>query len=100
VAEQRRIIRVVESVPEVLPDRRPSVLVADFGTESVVWVKGKKVAHHLTGLSAVMFDACDGATRTDDLIDEVVEAIGCDRTEAAEAVAETWRTLVGVGLIG
>lgn len=99
MADGAGIIRVVETPPEVLPDRRSLVLTADFGTETVVWVKGTKVAHHLTGLGAILFDACDGSTRTADFIDEVAEVIGCTREEATEAVSDTWRALVGNGLM-
>lgn len=99
MADQPKVIKVVEPMPEVFPDCNERLLRADFDTELVVWTKGSKRAHHLQGLAAILLDACDGVTRSADFIDEVAEVTGCDRGTAAKAVDDAWRMLIGNGLV-
>lgn len=99
MAEQPRVIKVVEPLPEVFPDCSERLLKAEFDTEMVVWAKGTTRAHHLDGLAAILLDACDGVTRSAAFIDEVAEVTGCEHETAAQAVDDAWRLLIGSGLV-
>jgi len=84
------VISIREPLPAVMPARRPGIEIADFDTEVVVWDPASQMVHHLDGLAAVVFDACDGVTRTDDLIAEITEATGLERSAAVAEVTTVW----------
>lgn len=94
-----KVIRIEEPLPEVLPKHRKELEVAEFDTELVVLATGSNRAHHLQGLAAIVFDACDGRTRSDRLVGEVAEAMGIDDAEARAQVTDLWRTFVRIGLL-
>jgi len=94
-----RLIRVQDPLPDVLPKRRKGLEVAEFGTELVVLATHSKQAHHLQGLASIVFDACDGRTRSEELAQQVAQSTGCELREARSAIGEIWRTFVRAGLV-
>jgi hypothetical protein len=93
------VIRVQDPLPPVLPRKAKGLEVAEFDTELVVLAVAEQKAHHLQGLAAIVFDACDGRTRSNELALEVAEATGGDVQHALDEIAEVWRTFVRVGLV-
>lgn len=55
----------------VLPRRHPDIEVAEFDTEFVVFDPSVGQVHRIAGLEAAVFDACDGVTTVDALVDEL-----------------------------
>ncbi|MEY4175545.1 MAG: hypothetical protein RI900_2710 [Actinomycetota bacterium] len=94
-----KVIRVEDPLPAVLPKHRKGLEIAEFDTELVVLETESNRAHHLQGLAAIVFDACDGRTRSDQLVRQVAEAMGIDEPEAHRQVADLWRTFVRIRLL-
>ncbi|MBU6315418.1 MAG: PqqD family peptide modification chaperone [Acidobacteria bacterium] len=94
-----RVIRISDPLPAVLPKRRKGLEVAEFEAELVVLDTASKQAHHLDGLASIVFDACDGRTRSQELIRQVAEATGSEPTAVASEVTELWRSFVRLGLV-
>lgn len=86
-----RLITVSEPLPASLPARRDDLEIAEFDTEVVVWDPVAKMVHHLQGLAAIVFDACDGATRSAELVDEIDDATGMGRAVVEEEVTTVWQ---------
>ncbi len=74
-----------------LPARRAGLEIAEFDTELVVWDPTSKMVHHLEGIAAIVFDACDGSTRTAELLDEIADATEMSIDTVAEEVTTVWQ---------
>lgn len=86
-----RIISIREPLPATLPVRRSDLEVAEFDTELVVWDPVAKMVHHLHGVAAILFDACDGLTPSSQLIGEIQEATGLSRAVVDEELTTVWQ---------
>jgi len=90
---------VIDDVPAVMPARRTEVMVADYDTELVVLVPHTRLTHHLdVGLSLIL-DACDGVTRSQDLIDEIAVATASDSGVVRQRVVEALRQFESLDII-
>lgn len=86
-------------LPEVMPARHPTLEIAEFETEFVVFDPRSDRVHLLEGLDAVVFDACDGASAPAGLVTDLVEIAGLDADQAEAAVARSLVELVVLGLL-
>jgi hypothetical protein len=68
-----------------LPAIDTSVVVADFDTELVVLVPGRRKAHLLEPMWALLFDSCRSGDAVDDLVSELSTA-----TDDDPAATLTW----------
>jgi hypothetical protein len=89
----------IAELPEVLPDRNSDVEVAAFDTEFVVFDPRNRMAHRLEGQHALVFDACDGSTRTAALLAELHEAGAGDVDEVRAMLTERLAELADLGLL-
>ena len=85
------VIAVREALPAVLPTRRAGLEVAEFDTEFVVWDPTSKMVHHLEGVAAILFDACDGSTGSAELLAEIAEATGVTLDAVTDEVTTVWQ---------
>jgi hypothetical protein len=85
--------------PGLLPRRRGDVDVAGFDTAFVVFDPRCMQVHLIEGFGAVVFDACDGETQANTLLDEVCDVTGWDRPTADTEVEAALAQLVGLGLL-
>ena len=85
------VIAVREALPATFPARRAGLEIAEFDTELVVWDPTSKMVHHLEGIAAIVFDACDGSTRSDELVAEIAEATGVEPAVVNEEVLTVWQ---------
>lgn len=69
-----------------LPVVSPSVEVADFDTELVVLVPGRRAAHHLEPDAAILFDSCRRGHSMDAVVAELATATGQDPAAVADWV--------------
>ncbi len=83
----------------VLPRWHDGVEVAEFETELVVLETRSRQVHLLGPLASLVFDACDGSTRVDELVDEIAEWRPDERDSIAGAVTATLLELGGLGLL-
>ena len=91
MSETPGIIAIREPLPAVMPAQRPGLELAEFDTEVVVWDPESKMVHHLDGLAAIAFDACDGTTGSDELVSEIAEATGLDHAAVVDEVTTVWQ---------
>lgn len=87
------------SVTGALPARRADLEVAEFDTEYVVYDPRGQRVHRLSGLAAVVFDACDGVTSHSHLIGEVQTVLDVSSDEAAHVVEDALTRLGQAGLL-
>ena len=86
-------------LPEVMPAKRPDVLTAEFETELVVLVPEQRTAHRLDeGLSLVL-DACDGATRSADVVAEIVSGTAQEHAAVCRWLTDGLRQLADLGIL-
>ena len=83
----------------VMPRRTRHVEVADFGTEFVVFDPRNRMAHHVSGWPAVVFDACDGTTAVAELAAEATDYWHGDIDEARERIEEVVRGFEHLGIL-
>jgi PqqD family protein of HPr-rel-A system len=86
-------------LPQVMPARNPAVEVAEFETELVVFDPRSDQVHLLEGLSAVVFDACDGESPPAALVADLVDVGGVDADQAQVLIARTLVELAVLGLL-
>lgn len=87
------------TLPEVLPSRHPEIEVAEFETEYVIFDPRCSEVHLIAGLTAVVFDACDGSTIVVDLVEEFRETLGLEFEASRSQIAEALRVLSGIGAL-
>ena len=87
------------TIGDVLPQRHAHLEIAEFGTELVVYDPHVHMVHFLSGFQALLFDACDGATATEALVDEFVEAGVGDREQVLDALRLAFIDLVTLALL-
>lgn len=87
------------TIGDVLPQRHAHLEIAEFGTELVVYDPQVHMVHLLSGFQALLFDACDGATATEVLVDEFVEAGVGDREQVLDALRIAFIDLVTLALL-
>jgi hypothetical protein len=80
-------------LPEVLPARHPDLEVAEFETEFVVFDAANRMVHHLEGVQALVFDACDGMTSAESIGGELAAA------GLGGRFADAFSELVALGLL-
>ena len=85
------VIAVREALPATLPARRAGLEIAEFDTEFVVWDPKWKMVHHLEGVAAILFDACDGSTHSAELLAEIAEATGVTLAAVTDEVTTVWQ---------
>jgi hypothetical protein len=87
------------ALPEVMPSKRPQVMVADFDSELVVLVPEARLSHHLDAGLSLVLDSCDGVTGTEAVVAEIAAGTG----ESPEAVrvwlANCLRELVALEMV-
>lgn len=76
-------------VERMLPERKADLEIAEFATEFVVFEPRCSEVHQLGGLTAIVFDACDGSTTVDALAEEIAGALGIGVDEAAVHVDDS-----------
>lgn len=82
-----------------LPARNPDLEIAEFETEFVVFEPRCSEVHELGGLTAVVFDACDGATSIEALAAEIASALMIGVDEAHAHVADSLVALAAADLL-
>ena len=86
-------------LPDVLPARHPDVDVAEFETVWVVFDSRVEQVHVLSGAGAMVFDACDGVTRSSVVVDEMVDGGFGSTDEARRVVDGVLQELACLGLL-
>ena len=87
------------TLPDVMPVRHRDVEVAEFDTEFVVFDPGCNDVHRLVGVTAVVFDACDGVTSAVELVGELVAVLEMPDDEARLLVEQAIDELTRVGAL-
>jgi hypothetical protein len=82
-----------------MPRNSTEAEVADFGTEFVVFDPRNRMAHHLSGWMAVVFDACDGTTLVADLVTDATDFWNGNADEARMRVDEAIDALANLGIL-
>lgn len=90
---------VSDELPTVLPRRHADVEVAEFDTEYVVFDPRCNEVHLITGLAAVVFDACDGVTPTAQLVEEIEELLQIPGDAVAREVVSALDQLRRIGIL-
>ncbi len=80
-----------------MPHRHRYLEIAEFDNSLIVFDPRCKQVHLLTGISAVVFDACTGL-RVGTLLDEFIDA-GLDEDDAQHTIDVSLAELQGVGLV-
>ena len=86
-------------LPDALPARHRGIEVAEFDAEFVAFDPRCSEVHLLSGMAAVVFDACDGSTPTAVLVDELVELLELSQPDAETAVRDALGELAAVGAL-
>jgi hypothetical protein len=86
-------------LPDVMPDRSDEVEVADFGTEFVVFDPRNRMAHHLSGWLAAVFDACDGDSSPAELAADATAYWQGNPDESRYRVGEAIRAFESLGIL-
>ena len=68
-----------------LPQRNPDTLVAGFDDAYVVFDPRCSQVHLLSGVSAVVFDACDGTPRSE-LVEDFTSTLDIDASSAGAVI--------------
>lgn len=87
------------TLPDVLPARHPDLEVAEFDTEYVIFDPRCSEVHLIEGVTAIVFDACDGSTPLADLVEEFSDVLGIDASVVRIQVAEALVALASVGAL-
>ena len=85
--------------PTALPRHHHDIEVASFPEEFVVFDARCMQVHHIDGLPAVVFDACDGVTTSRSIADEIAEALGVTPEEARLGVEQSVQHFAALGLL-
>ena len=86
-------------LPEVLPRKRPDVLVADFDTELVVLVPEERKAHRLDAGLSLILSSCDGVTTAVELISEVAADTGDEHADLERWLGNGLAELAGLKVL-
>jgi hypothetical protein len=81
-----------------LPAIDESVVVADFDTELVVLVPGRRQAHLLEPLWALLFDSCQRGDAVDDLVSELASATDDDPAATLNWVEQALAEFARLGI--
>jgi len=84
---------------DLLPRRHAELEVAEFDDEYVVFDSRCMDVHLIGGLTAVVFDACDGVSRRSALVDDLVQLLDLDRSSARRMVTDNIEALKLRGLL-
>ena len=87
------------TLPEVLPARHPDVEIAEFDTEFVVFDPRCNDVHRMVGLTAVVFDACDGVTTLASLVGEVASVLETSDQQALTLIEQALAEITRVGAL-
>ena len=82
-----------------MPLPHPELEIAEFDTELVVLDPRVDRVHHVVGLIAVVFDACDGTTTVEQLAAELADALAISPADADGQVRAALGVLGGNGLL-
>ncbi len=85
-------------IPGRLPVRNADTMVAAFDDAYVVFDPRCNEVHLIESLSAVVFDACDGAS-TADLVADIAEILDLDVGKAEQAVQNNLEEFTRKGLL-
>lgn len=86
-------------LPEVMPDRKPGLEVAEFDAALVVFDVDVNQVHLLQQMHAAVFDSCDGSTVRASVVAEFVDAGIGDEAESEQMVASVIDDLGSLGLL-
>ncbi len=90
---------LVDPGVRAMPHRHALLMIADFDDSFVVFDPRSKQVHLLEDVTAVVFDACDGATDHATLIADISAAFGQPLAVVDRQVATMLRSFAALGLL-
>lgn len=83
----------------MLPTRNADIEFASFDSDIVAYDTRTALVHLVSGLQAVLLDACDGVTATDAFIEDAVSAGLGDQSDVTQLLLDAFVDLVDLALL-